>query len=188
MFTFQALSAGATPLLLPLSHHQAASLAAALHPRNVYCAPGPLRSRQKVFNHMLCVPVIPAFHASVSKVCSSSPGALGPSWRLGLLQGLVVVDRQAPGVACSSDLTAGLEVPRNTRVPQPRRLGDGVQVPADADVALATALDRRVVGRARDGVVILGRGVTVLRYHVWAMSATSCQLGSFRLVSLVCCW
>ena len=63
------------------------------------------------------------------------------------------------------------------------RLVDGVQVLADANDALATALDRRVVGRARDG--ILGRGVTVLRYHVWAMSDASCHVGSFRLVSLV---
>ena len=102
--------------------------------------------------------------------------------RLGLLHGLVDVGRQASGVVCSNDLTAGLEVPRSTPVPQPRRLVDGVQVLADADVALATALDRRVVGRARDGVVILGRGVTVLRCHVWAMSAPWCHLGSFRLV------
>ena len=77
-------------------------------------------------------------------------GALGPSWRLGLLHRLVDVGRQAPEAH---------------GVPQPRRLIDGVQVLADADVALATALDRRVVGRARDGVVILGRGVTVLRHH-----------------------
>ena len=54
--------------------------------------------------------------------------------------------------------------------------------------ALDTALDRRVV--VHDGVVILGRGVTVLRYHVRAMSAPSCQLGSFHVVLLVfrlCC-
>ena len=36
-------------------------------------------------------------------------------------------------------LTAGLEVSRSTWVPQPR-LGDGVQVLADSDVALANAL------------------------------------------------
>ena len=54
-----------------------------------------------------------------------------------------------------------------------------------ADVALDTALDRRVVSRARDGVVILGRGVTVLRYPVWAMSAPSCHLGSSALVVCV---
>ena len=57
-----------------------------------------------------------------------------------------------------------LRFPKNTRVPRPRRLADGVQVLADADVALATALNRRV-GRARDGVVILGRDVTVLRWQ-----------------------
>ena len=131
------------------------------------------------FTTSLCVLFTPAFQTSASKVFSSSLGALGPSWRLGLLHGLVDVGRQASGVVCSNDLTAGLEVPRSTRVPQPRRLG------ADADVALATALDRRVVGRARDGVVILGRGATVLRYQVLAMSVASCHLGSFRLVSLV---
>ena len=83
----------------------------------------------------------PAFQTSVSKVFSSSPGALGPPWRLRLLHGLADVGRQASDVACSNDLTAGLEFPRKTRVPHPRRLGDGVQVLADADVALAAALE-----------------------------------------------
>ena len=124
------------------------------------------------FTRSLCVIVTPAFQTCESKVFSSSPGALGPSWRLELLHGLVVVARQASGIARSS---AGPEVPRNTRVPQPRQLGDDVQILADADVALATALDRRVVGRACDGVVILGRGANRV---IWA---------HFVLCHL-CCW
>ena len=67
------------------------------------------------FTTSFCVLVTPAFLSSVSKLCSSSPGALGPSWRLGLLHGLVDVGRQASGVVCTNDLTAGLEVPRSTR-------------------------------------------------------------------------
>ena len=34
---------------------------------------------------------------------------------------------------------------------------------------------------ARDGVVILGRGVTVLRYYVWAMSAPRVLWAHFML-------
>ena len=94
-----------------------------------------MRSRQGILHRISQSTVSPAFPTSVSKVSSSSPGALGPSWRLGLLR------------------------------------------------ALDTALDRRVV--VHDGVVILGRGVTVLRYRVWAMSAPRVLLGSFRVMSLV---
>ena len=132
-------------------------------------------SLQVPFTTSLCVLVTAASQTSVSR----------SKLILRQIDGLVDVGRHASGVACSNDLTAGLEVPRSTRVPQPRPLGDGVQDIADADVALLNALDRGVVIRARDGVVILGRGVTVLRYHVWAMSAPSWHLGSFRLVSLV---
>ena len=48
--------------------------------------------------------------------------------------------------------------------------------------ALDTPLDRCVV--LRDGVVILGRGVTVLRYHVWAMSAPRVLWAHFMLCLL----
>ena len=81
--TFQALSAGVTlSLLRHRSHRHAASLAAALHPRNVCCTTGPLRSRQGILHHIsLC-----CRHTCV--VSSSTPGALKPAWRLGLLHAL----------------------------------------------------------------------------------------------------
>ena len=115
------------------------------------------------FTTSLCVLVSPAFQPSVRKVFSSSPGC---AWSP-VLHGLVDVGRQASGVVCSNDLTAGLAVPRSTRIPQPRCLGDGVLVLADADVAVAAALDRRIVGRARDGVVILGRQPAPFRAQVY---------------------
>ena len=89
---------------------------------------------------------------------------------LSQVDGLVDVGRQASGGGRSHDLSAELENPGSTQVPHAPRLGDDVQVLADADVALVTALDRRDIGCARDGVVILGHGATVLRHHVWEMS------------------
>ena len=109
-------------------------------------------------------------HTCVPNQCKQSLFQLaGCAWtpRLRLLHGLVDVGRQASGVVCSNDLTAGLEA-------------HGFLNHVDTLVAhrsFATALDRRVFGRARDGVVILGRGATVLRNRVWAMSAPSCHFG-----------
>ena len=95
------------------------------------------------FTTSLCVIVVFQTNVSFSELILSQ------------VDGLV---DQASGVGRSHDLSAELENPGSTQVPHAPRLGDGVQVLADADVALVTALDRRDIGCARDGVVILGRG------------------------------
>ena len=63
------------------------AFAAALHPRNVCCI-----LVKGSFTHItLCNRHTSVVQTSVSKVCSSSLGALGPSWRLELLYALVGV-------------------------------------------------------------------------------------------------